>query len=127
MKRVLAIILLVLVALYGQGISPTMAQSGDVTITKIRIEGAQRIDPATVLSYSSLSAGDTVSRSSLNRAVGRLFATNLFEDVSIGLDGTVVVIEVLENPIINRISIEGNDVLPDEQLLEFIDIKDASL
>ena len=66
MKRVLAIILLVLVALYGQGISPTMAQSGDVTITKIRIEGAQRIDPATVLSYSSLSAGDTVSRSSLN-------------------------------------------------------------
>ena len=123
MKRVLAIILLVLVALYGQAISPTMAQSGDVTITKIRIEGAQRIDPATVLSYSSLSAGDTVSRSSLNRAVGRLFATNLFEDVSIGLDGTVVVIEVLENPIINRISIEGNDVLPDEQLLEFIDIK----
>ena len=123
MLRALSIILLVLFALSGAGVPHAFAQSDGETITEIRVEGAQRIDPATVLTYSTLSVGDTVSPSILNRAVSRLFATDLFEDVSAGLDGSVVTITVLENPIINRISLEGNDVITDERLLELLDVK----
>ena len=123
MLRAFTIAVMILIAIPGLGVWHAPAQSGDPTITEIKIEGAQRIDPATVLTYSTLSIGGAADRSTLNRAVGRLFATDLFEDVSINLDGSIVTITVLENPIINRISIEGNDVLTDERLLELLDVK----
>ena len=123
MLRAFSAILLVLLALSGAGIPHASAQSDGAGITEIRVEGTQRIDPATVLTYSTLSVGDTATPSVLNRAVGRLFATDLFEDVAVNLDGSVVTITVLENPIINRISLEGNSVISDEQLLEFLDVK----
>ena len=123
MLRVFAAVLLALLVAAGAGATPASAQSDAGAISEIRVEGAQRIDPATVLTYSTLSTGDEATPSALNQAVGRLFATDLFEDVEINLDGTVVTITVLENPIINRISIEGNDVLNDDQLLEVLDVQ----
>ena len=123
MRRALYAILLVLFTVSVAGVPHASAQSADEAITEIKIEGTQRIDPATVLTYSTLSVGDTATPTILNRAVGRLFATDLFEDVSVGLDGSVVTITVLENPIINRISLEGNDVISDERLLELLDLK----
>ena len=123
MLRAVSVFLLIFLTVPAAGVPHARAQSGGTTVTEINVEGVQRIDPATVLSYSRLSAGDAVTPSTLNSAVGRLFATNLFEDVSINLDGSVVTITVLENPIINRISLEGNDVLEDERLLEFLDVK----
>ena len=127
MNRVPAVVFSILVCAFFVGplggIPVGLAQSDGEIVTEIKVEGAQRIDPATVLSYSTLSVGDTVSRTEMNRAVGRLFATNLFEDVSISLDGSVVTITILENPVINRISLEGNDVLNDERLLELLDVK----
>jgi outer membrane protein insertion porin family len=99
------------------------AQTDETLISQIDIVGAQRIDPETVLAYTSVAVGDTVSASDLNEVLASLFETNLFNDVDIELDGTRMVITVDENPIINRISIEGNDVIKDQQLLEYIGIR----
>lgn len=99
------------------------AQSSDVLISQIDVVGTQRIDPETVLAYSPVAVGDTVSSSDLNKVLTSLFKTNLFNDVGIEIDGDRMIITVDENPIINRINIEGNDVLDDEQLLEYVGIK----
>ncbi|MGB0498659.1 MAG: outer membrane protein assembly factor BamA [Rubricella sp.] len=110
----------------GAGIVPAagpvlaQAQPGAVTIRQITVEGSTRIDPATIAAYSELSVGDTVSPSEINAAVGRIFATGLFETVEIIPAGDGLVISVVENPIINRVAFEGNELIPDEVLADAI-------
>ena len=103
----------------------TMAQSSDsqVTVDEIVISGNRRVAVGTVMSYLPVRVGDRVTRSSLSIALERLFETELFKDIDIALDGQILRVTVVENPIINRINIEGNDALSDERLMEFLDIQ----
>ena len=119
-------LIFVCLLVYALGSSPqAMAQSNDsqVTVDEIVISGNKRVAVGTVLSYLPVRVGDRVTRSSLSIALERLFETELFKDIDIALDGRVLRVTVVENPIINRINIEGNDVLSDERLMEFLDIQ----
>ena len=102
-----------------------VAQSGDsqIKIDEIIVNGNKRVAVGTVLSYLPVRVGDSVTRGSLSIALERLFETELFDDIDIALDGSVLTVTVAENPIINRVTIEGNDVLSDEKLLEVLDIQ----
>jgi outer membrane protein insertion porin family len=104
-------------------VTPVRAQDGDITISEINIEGAKRVSPSTILSYMPVSVGDKISQDQLNGIISSLFATDLFHDVSLRLDGDKLVVVVDENPIINRVNIEGNDVIEDERLLEILNIR----
>ena len=101
------------------------AQSGDsqVRVEEIVVTGNKRVAVGTVLSYLPVRAGDRVTRGSLSIALERLFETELFRDIDISLDGSVLTVTVVENPIINRVNIEGNDALSDKRLLEVLDIQ----
>lgn len=85
-------------------------------IREIRVDGAERIEPATVVSYLNLSVGDQMTQRSLDGALKQLFSTGLFADVTLRQDGHALVVEVAENPIINQIAFEGNDAIKDEEL-----------
>ena len=102
---------------------PAKAQSDGIQINQIDVVGAQRIDPETILAYTPINVGDSVSSSDLNNVLSSLFSTDLFNDVSLEVDGQTLIITVDENPIINRIAIEGNDVLTDESLLQYLEVK----
>jgi outer membrane protein insertion porin family len=93
------------------------------TIRRIRIEGTERIEPATVLSYISLQPGDAFEPERLDRALKALFATGLFADVSLYQEGPDLVIVLVENPIINQIAFEGNKKVKDEDLQNEIQLK----
>ena len=125
MRVYLAIILFL--AMVGTAITPqpSYAQSsGDtVRLEEIVVSGNRRVAVGTVLSYLPLQTGDLVSQSAINVALDQLYQTELFKDINIQLDGTVLRIEVQENPIINRVNIEGNDALADERLLEVLDVQ----
>ncbi|MDX1580548.1 MAG: outer membrane protein assembly factor BamA, partial [Alphaproteobacteria bacterium] len=47
----------------------------------------------------------------------------LFADVTIRLDGSVLYVELQENPIINRIAFEGNDNLDNDELREELQLR----
>lgn len=98
---------------------------GDIapTVAEIRIEGNQRIEDATLRTYLQIAPGDEVDASRIDRTLKSLFATGLFADVNITVDGRVVVIEVVENPIINRIAFEGNRRLEDDELQAEVDLR----
>ncbi|MEM6780834.1 MAG: outer membrane protein assembly factor BamA, partial [Pseudomonadota bacterium] len=85
-------------------------------ISEIRVDGAQRIDPATVLTYLDLRPGDTVTQDQLDDSLKGLFSTGLFADVILRLDRGVLAVEVIENPVINEVAFEGNDQLEDSEL-----------
>ena len=94
-----------------------------ITISEIVVSGNSRVSDSTIGAYLPVQIGDTISKDNLDTAIDSLFATKLFNDISIELDGTRIVISVIENPIINRVNIEGNDALDDERLLAELDIQ----
>lgn len=87
------------------------------TITRINVTGSQRLEPDTVRSYVKLRPGEAYDRESLDQALKDLFATELFADATIRADaGGVITIEVRENPVINRIVLEGNKRLKEDKI-----------
>lgn len=92
-------------------------------IRDIRIEGTERIEPSTVMSYLDVKPGDEMSPENLDRALKALFATGLFADVSLRQENDSLVVAVIENPVINEIAFEGNDRLKDEELLAEIQLR----
>ena len=94
---------------------PAAAQSGDF-VSKIVVEGAQRIEPGTVRSYLLIREGDRFDAKRIDRSLKSLFATGLFADVTMRREGDALIITLVENPVINRIAFEGNKALDDEVL-----------
>jgi outer membrane protein insertion porin family len=88
-------------------------------VNRILVEGNQRIDQTTVLSYLPIQPGDTVDSVLLDVAVRTLNRTQLFANVQIGLqpNGDLVV-SIVENPIINQVTFEGNSALTEKKLTE---------
>jgi outer membrane protein insertion porin family len=97
-------------------ISSAAAQQGAPTITEIRVVGTKRIDPSTVNSYVQIQPGDTYDSARIDASLKSLFNTGLFADVTLRREGDALIIQVVENPIINRIAFEGNKRLADEVL-----------
>ncbi|WP_062560698.1 outer membrane protein assembly factor BamA [Paracoccus aminovorans] len=91
--------------------------------SNVRIEGNQRIEPATILSYLDLPRGQDVSGGALNDAMQRLQNSGLFEKVELVPSGGTLVVRVAEYPTINVISFEGNKRLKDENLAEIVKSK----
>ena len=86
------------------------------TIRMINVEGQQRLEPETILSYTKLRIGQTYSRENLDTALRDLYETELFADVRIRDDAGVLTIAVKENPVVNRIVLEGNKRLKDDKI-----------
>jgi outer membrane protein insertion porin family len=90
------------------------------SFSNVTIEGNERVDAATILSYAGIKRGDEVSAAALNDAYQRILNSNLFEKVELVPQGSTLLIRVQEYPIVNVISIEGNKRLKDEKLTELI-------
>jgi outer membrane protein insertion porin family len=87
------------------------------TVQSVAVQGNQRLEVETVLSYTSLRVGEPYDNERLDQALRDLLATELFADVQIsGVDTGDIVIQVRENPVINRIILEGNRRLKDDKI-----------
>lgn len=93
---------------------PVSAQAG--VIRSIVVEGSQRLEPDTVRSYIDLAPGEPYTRETIDQALKALYATELFTDVQIRDNEGALVILVKENPVVNRIVIEGNKRLKDDKI-----------
>ena len=94
------------------------------TIKSLRVEGAQRIEPETVLSYTKLRVGIKYNAETLDQALKDLAASELFADYTIGgVESGDIVLRVRENPIINRVIFEGNKHLKDDKITKEVKLK----
>jgi outer membrane protein insertion porin family len=93
------------------------------TIQSIKIVGAQRIEPGTIESYMLVQPGDPFDPDRLDRTLKTLYATGLFQDVSLQRQGDTLVVTVVENPIVNRVAFEGNHKLDDNQLRAVVQLR----
>jgi len=97
-------------------LASTSVIASDVYVKDIRVKGLQRVEAETVKSYVEFKAGQTVSEEKMNSSLKNLYATGLFEDVSINTNGGSVIINVSENPVISQVLFDGNDKIDDTML-----------
>lgn len=99
----------------------TQAQAQAVaSFSRIDVSGNIRIAADTIRVIANLPTGVEVTPGQINEAKQRLVASGLFESVEVYPDRGRLVIEVVENPTINQINIEGNRRLKDENLLPLL-------
>ncbi len=103
--------------------TPAAPAPSGPAIKHIVVQGAQRIEPATVLSYVSVREGEPYDEQAVDRSLKSLFATGLFADVKFNWDGSTLTINVVENPIINQVVFEGNDKVSEKDLNKEVQMK----
>jgi outer membrane protein insertion porin family len=86
-------------------------------VRTITIDGAQRLESDTILSYIRLHVGDAYTQAAADQVLKDLYATELFADVQLRNNGGDVIIQVKENPVVNRIILEGNKRLKEDKIL----------
>lgn len=91
----------------------------------IRVEGLQRTDPGTVFASLPFRIGDQYTDEKGAAALRALFATGLYKDVRIQIDGNAVVIVIEERPIIANVSFVGLKEFDNEALTK--SLKDVGI
>lgn len=86
------------------------------TIRSISVVGNQRLEPDTVRAYAGLRIGQAYTRATLDGALRAIAETELFSDFQITDNDGALVIQVTENPVINRVILEGNRRLKEDKI-----------
>lgn len=88
------------------------------TINDIRIEGLQRVSADSVFAVMPIDIGQQVNTQQVAEASRAIFATGNFQDIQIGIDDNVLVVNLVERPSVSEINIEGNKAIETEALLD---------
>ncbi|TNE60057.1 MAG: outer membrane protein assembly factor BamA [Alphaproteobacteria bacterium] len=95
----------------------------DTVIQNIVVRGNERIESETVRSYMSIDTGDRYSSAEMDRTLKTLFATGLFADVKFSIEGGTIYVDVVENPIINRVLFEGNKAIKEDDFAKEVQLR----
>ena len=77
------------------------------TVSDIRIEGLQRVEPGTVFASLPVRVGDTYNDEKGSGAINALFSLGLFKDVRLETNGNVLVVVVEERPTVAEVEFVG--------------------
>ena len=77
------------------------------TVSDIRIEGLQRVEPGTVFASLPVRVGDTYNDEKGSGAINALFSLGLFKDVRLETNGNVLVVVVEERPTVADVEFVG--------------------
>jgi len=105
--------------------APLAHAADPFAIIDIRVEGLQRTDPGTVFASLPFRNGDTYTDEKGAAALRALFATGLFKDVRIEIDGKVVIVVVDERSIIANVTFVGLKEFDNDTLLKAL--KDSGI
>ena len=97
------------------------------TARNILVEGNERVETDTILAYMQIDEGNIDSSEVLDESVKNLFQTGLFSDVRIFRRGAAIVVQVEENPLINRVAFEGNSEITDENLTKEVELRERTI
>lgn len=84
----------------------------------IRVEGLQRADAGTVFGSLPFRVGETYTDDKGAAALRSLFATGLFKDVRLQIDGNVIVVVVEERPVVSRVEFTGTKEFDKDVLIK---------
>lgn len=104
--------------------APAAAQGQQAgVVQRIIVRGNERIEQSTILSYLPIQPGETLDAAKADLALKTLFRTDLFADVKVDLQGSDMIVTVVENPIINKVVFEGNSGLKEDKLRDEVTVR----
>ena len=110
---------LVVLAFYGTALA--------AVVNSITVEGNTRLSTETIKSYLTITPGVPFGSAELDESLKALFETGLFNDVDLDVRGRTLVVIIDENPVINKISFEGNKRLSDDVLKSQVRLEERSV
>ena len=94
---------------------------------EIIINGNERISNETILVFSEIQDSKALDENSINEILKKLYKSGFFKDVKVKIESNNLIIEVLENPIIQTVFIEGiKRKKTEESLYEILSLKNRS-
>jgi outer membrane protein insertion porin family len=94
---------------------------------KIIINGNERISNETILVFSEIKDNKLLDENSINEILKKLYKSGFFKDVTVKIEDNNLTIDVLENPIIQTVFIEGiKRKKTEESLYEILSLKNRS-
>ena len=76
-------------------------------VKKIIIDGNERVNFETIKIFGKVKVGDDLNKKDLNQILKNLYETNFFENVNLSLNDSILTINLVENPIIQNLIIQG--------------------
>tara|TARA_B100000795_G_scaffold160496_1_gene120678 strand:+ start:2633 stop:4870 length:2238 start_codon:yes stop_codon:yes gene_type:complete len=93
----------------------------------ILINGNVRISDETIIVFSELPSENFLDENSINNILKRLYKSGFFKNIAVKIENKNLIIEVLENPIIQTVFIEGiKKKKLEESLYEVLSLKNRS-
>ena len=94
---------------------------------KIIINGNERISNETILVFSEVNNDLSLDENLINDILKKLYNSGFFKDVSVKIENNDLIINVIENPIIQTVFIEGiKRKQTEESIFEILTLKDRS-
>jgi outer membrane protein insertion porin family len=96
-------------------------------ILDITVNGNKRISKETLIVFSEITKGGDYNSDDLNKALKNIYSTNFFKTVNLNVENSILNIEVVENPIISGVEINGiKSTKLNEFIFERISLKNRS-
>ncbi|AGA64040.1 Outer membrane protein assembly factor YaeT precursor [Liberibacter crescens BT-1] len=106
---VLCLELIVSLSLYSNEASASV-------VKKIEVRGIRRVSADSIRSNIVISPGKVFSGEEIDDSLRRLYRTGYFSDVKISVSGSVLIVFVKENDLINQVVFNGNKNIKDDKL-----------
>lgn len=101
------------------------AWAATFVVRDIEVNGLERVAAGTVLNYLPARVGQPFDDKQADAALKSLFETGLFDDVTLGRRGDVLVVSVVERPAIGEINVSGNRKIATDKLLQALKLRDV--
>ncbi len=86
------------------------------TVSRINVSGNQRMDSESIRILSDVKVGDNVGESRSNQIAKKLQESGYFSKINVQMSGNTLNISVTESPIVNMVTVEGNDEVSTDDL-----------
>lgn len=103
-----------------------VANANAAVVTRIDVVGNQRMDDESIRILSDVKVGDNVGEAKTNEIAKKLQESGFFSEISVRMIGNVLKIDVAESPVVNMVTVEGNDEVATDDLKKEIKTKERS-
>ena len=114
------------ISLLSMFIIALSANAGAAVVSRIDVSGNQRMDDESVRILSEVKVGDNINSETVNDVAKKLQSSGYFSSVNASLSGNVLKIKLDESPIVNMVTVEGNDEIDTDDLKKEIKTKERS-
>lgn len=96
------------------------------TVSGITVSGNQRMDAESVRILAGVKKGDNVNETTTNEIAKKLQESGYFSKINVQMNGNTLKINVVEAPIVNMVTVEGNDEVSTDDLKKEIKTKERT-